>query len=108
MRECTGTKAYKAPPVGTLKEWHWRALAKAYAARDEGLEGSYGDYANIGRPTWLRLRDYKRGALIEERASGFVEQPRDWVVRLALSDPHHRGRLGALGTGMGALPRALS
>jgi hypothetical protein len=36
----TGTKAYKAPPTGTLKEWHWRALAKAYAAGEEGLEGS--------------------------------------------------------------------
>ena len=52
-----------------------RALAKAYAARDEGLEGSYGDYANIGWPTWLRLRDYKRGALIEERASGSWSNP---------------------------------
>ncbi len=75
VRSWTGTKAYKAPPVGTLKEWHWRALAKAYAAGDEGLEGSYGDYANIGWPTWLRLRDYKRGALIEERASGSWSNP---------------------------------
>ena len=24
--------------------------------------GSYGDYANIGWNTWLRLRDYKRRA----------------------------------------------
>jgi hypothetical protein len=73
-RSWTGQKAQKAPPAGTLREWHWRALAKAYAAGDEGLDGSYGDYANIGWNTWLRLRDYKlgplavggRGALIEE------------------------------------------
>ena len=64
-----------ARPAGTLKEWHWRALARAYAAGDEGLEGSYGDYANIGWNTWLRLRDYKRGALIEERASGSWSNP---------------------------------
>ena len=74
-RSWTGTKAYKAPPSGTLKEWHWRALAKAYAAGDAGLEGSYGDYGNIGWNTWLRLRDYKRGALIEERASGSWSNP---------------------------------
>src|SRR5438093_9367819 len=41
----TGAKAYKAPPPGTLKEWHWRALVKAYGAGDAGLEGEYGDYA---------------------------------------------------------------
>jgi hypothetical protein len=65
-RSWTGQKAYKAPSAGTLREWHWRALAKAYAAGDEGLEGEYGDYAHIGWNTWLRLRDYKAGALVEE------------------------------------------
>jgi hypothetical protein len=74
-RSWTGQKAYKAPTAGTLKEWHWRALARAYAAGDEGLEGSYGDYGNIGWNTWLRLRDYTRGALIEERASGLWSNP---------------------------------
>jgi surface antigen len=39
-RSLAGTQAYEAPPAGTLKEWHWRAIAKAYAAGDEGLEGS--------------------------------------------------------------------
>jgi hypothetical protein len=58
-----------------LKEWHWRALAQAYAAGNEGLEGSNGDYANIGWNTWLRLRGYKRGALIDERASGSWHNP---------------------------------
>ena len=65
-RSWTGQKAYEAPPAGTLREWHWRALAKAYAAGDEGLEGEYGDYGRIGWNTWLRLRDYKRGGLVEE------------------------------------------
>jgi len=66
-RSWTGRKAYKAPPAGTLKEWHWRALAKAYAAGDEGLQGEYGVYAHIGERTWQRLLEYKWGALVEER-----------------------------------------
>jgi hypothetical protein len=74
-RSWTGTQTYKAPPAGTLKEWHWRALAKAYAAGEEGLEGSYGDYANIGWNIRLRLRDFKRGALTEERV-GYGTTPR--------------------------------
>jgi hypothetical protein len=50
----------------------WLASA-AYAAGDEGLEGEYGDCAHIGWNTWLRLRDYKWGSLIEERdARGHV------------------------------------
>jgi hypothetical protein len=70
-RSWTGAKVFKAPPAGTLREWHWRALAKAYAAGDEGLDKEpYGDYGRIGWSTWLRLRDYKWGALVEERASG--------------------------------------
>jgi hypothetical protein len=28
--------------------------------------GWYGDYGNIGWYTWLRLRDFKAGPLIEE------------------------------------------
>ena len=28
MRSWTGAKAYKAPPAGTLNEWHWRALVE--------------------------------------------------------------------------------
>jgi hypothetical protein len=51
-RSWTGAKAYKAPPSGTLKEWHWRALVKAYAAGDAGLEDEYGDYAHIGERSW--------------------------------------------------------
>lgn len=74
VRSWTGAKAYKAPPAGTLREWHWRALAKAYAAGDEGLDGSYGDYANIGWNTWLRLRDYKLGPLAVRGRGALVEE----------------------------------
>ncbi len=63
----TGQTAYKAPSAGTLREWQWRALAVSYAASDAGLEGSYGEYAGIGWGTWLRLRDYRGGGLVEER-----------------------------------------
>lgn len=69
-RSWTGAKAYRAPPSGTLKEWHWRALVKAYAAGDAGLEGEYGDYAHIGERTWQRLLEYKWDALVEERGTG--------------------------------------
>jgi hypothetical protein len=68
-RSWTGRPVYKAPPAGTLKEWHWRALAKAYAAGDEGIEGEYGIYGRIGERTWQRLLEYKRGALVEERGT---------------------------------------
>jgi hypothetical protein len=61
-RSWTGVKAFKAPPAGTLKEWHWRALAKAYAAGAAGVAGGEG----VGWSTWLRLLDYKWGALVEE------------------------------------------
>ncbi len=75
VRSWTGQKAYKAAPPGTLKEWHWRALARAYAAGDNGLE----DYGHIGWGTWLRLREYKWGALICEHV---WEPPRDGRLRI--------------------------
>jgi hypothetical protein len=69
-RSWTGKPACKAPPPGTLREWHWRALAKAYAAGDAGLEGEYRNYAHIGERTWQRLLEYRWGALVEERGTG--------------------------------------
>lgn len=61
--------------TGTLQEWHWRALAKAYAAReDKGVameHGWFGEYGRIGWKTWLRLREYKPAPLIQE----YHEQP---------------------------------
>jgi hypothetical protein len=92
-RSWTGQKAYKAPRAGTLREWHWRALAKTYAAGDEGLEGDYGTYARIGWNTWLRLREYKWGALVEEHG---LRSPYD-----------HRLRITAARARVGAVPRTL-
>jgi hypothetical protein len=63
-RAWTGGKAYKAPPPGTLKEWHWRALAKVYAAGDDGIEGEYAVYAHIGDRMWQRLLEYKQSPLV--------------------------------------------
>lgn len=45
--------------VGMLQEWHWRALAKAYAAGSTGVREEGLGYGRIGWNTWLRLRDYK-------------------------------------------------
>lgn len=74
VRFWTGAKAYKAAPAGALREWHWRALARAYVAGDEGLGGSYGDYANIGWNTRRRLRDYKLGPLAVRGRGALVEE----------------------------------
>lgn len=45
--------------VGSLQEWHWRALAKAYVAGEQGVPEEGLGYGRIGWTTWLRLRDYK-------------------------------------------------
>jgi hypothetical protein len=45
--------------VGTLQEWHWRALAKAYTAGEQGVREEGLGYGRIGWNTWLRLRDYQ-------------------------------------------------
>jgi hypothetical protein len=61
VRDALGLTAPKAPVVGTLQEWHWRALAKAYATGSKGVGDGGGSsrYGRIGWNTWLRLRDYK-------------------------------------------------
>ncbi len=45
--------------VGTLHEWHWKALALAYEAGEKGVPATGPGYGRIGWQTWLRLRDYK-------------------------------------------------
>jgi len=56
-------KAHNVPSskqiVGTLQEWHWRALAKAYEAGEHGVREEGLGYGRIGWNTWLRLRDYQ-------------------------------------------------
>lgn len=60
VRQAIGYQPQKKLPVGTLQEWHWKALAEAWKAGDEGIiPDSDGYYARIGWNTWLRLRDYK-------------------------------------------------
>lgn len=54
-------------PAGTLKEWHWRALAKAYDAGEDGVDY----YApGVGWRTWERLLGYAAlgyGPLVQRR-----------------------------------------
>ena len=68
--------------TGTLQEWHWRALAKAYAEREgKGVameHGWYGDYGHSGWKTWLRLREYKPAPLVQ----GYHEPSPDFPQRM--------------------------
>ncbi len=82
VRTSTGAKAYRPGAPGTLREWHWRAMAEAWKGRPEGVMASggwYGDYGHIGWNTWLRLKQYKvKGEgmpLIEEYQTRGEYQP---------------------------------
>jgi len=66
VRSATGAKAYRPGAPGVLKEWHWKAMVEAWKARPAGVQDENGYYGHIGWNTWLRLRDYKAGALVEE------------------------------------------
>lgn len=61
-RELTGVQPEKKLPVGTLRDYHWKALVAAYHAEPNGLQwdgaGKYGPFK--WQTVWLRLRDYKR------------------------------------------------
>jgi hypothetical protein len=105
-RSWTGAKVYKAPPVGTLKEWHWRALAKAYAAGDEGLEGEYGVYEHIGERTWQRLLEYQSRRPGRRRTTGGQHGLVPMGARSAAAC--HRSWARAVRAGMVALPRVVS
>ena len=65
-REATGEQREKALPIGTLREWHWKAMLEAWKARSQGVKDENGYYGHISWNTWLRLRDYKAGPLVEE------------------------------------------
>jgi hypothetical protein len=64
-------QAPKKPPKGQLRERQWAALVVAYIAGDGGVKRdvnlNYGGFS--WEWTWLRLRDYRDGALIEERSN---------------------------------------
>lgn len=96
-RAGTDTAAPERLLSGTLREWHWRALALAYASPagvPQDVE-QVGRYGGIGWPTWRRLRDHRAGALVEERvidwcapaSPGGVSEP---VYRLFLTEAGHR------------------
>ena len=64
VRNALSIKLPKRLPVGGLQEWHWRALATAYIARETpGVESETwwvreGDYGGISYKTWHRLLYY--------------------------------------------------
>jgi hypothetical protein len=64
-------EAPKKPPKGQLRERQWAALVGAYIAGDGGVKRdvnlNYGGFS--WEWTWLRLRDYSDGSLIEERSN---------------------------------------
>jgi hypothetical protein len=75
VRNALNIKAPKALPVGTLREWHWRGLCRAYVRGDQGLpyDSDLGDgFGYVSWNTCLRLRDYRvkgqeRGLIREGR-----------------------------------------
>ncbi len=76
VREATGIPREKPLPPGTLRAWHWRAMAEVWKARPAGLQSVAGsDYGHISWNTWLRLRDYKAGTLIEEYSTWGKKEP---------------------------------
>ncbi len=62
VREACGIQAPKALPVGTLREWHWRALCRAYSCDEQGMGYDQDTGDGFGYVSWkscLRLRDYR-------------------------------------------------
>jgi hypothetical protein len=70
VRAATGAKAHRPGAPGVLKEWHWKAMVEAWKTRPTGVESVNGYYGHISWNTWLRLRDFKAGALVEEYRTG--------------------------------------
>lgn len=81
VRAGTGENREKPLPTGTLREHHWRALELAFKAGGNGLAASgQGCYGNIPWRTWLRLRNYKAGALVTERGGEWLWSQRKTYV----------------------------
>jgi hypothetical protein len=63
VREALALAPAKKLPVGMLKEWHWRALCRAYVRGEQGMGGYDNDLGDgFGYVSWntcLRLRDYR-------------------------------------------------
>lgn len=62
VREALAIVPEKKLPVGTLREWHWRALCRAYVRGDQGMGYNQDTGDGFGYVSWntcLRLRDYR-------------------------------------------------
>jgi hypothetical protein len=62
VREALAIAPAKKLPVGTLREWHWRALCRAYVRGEQGLpyDSDLGDgFGYVSWNTCLRLLDYR-------------------------------------------------
>lgn len=80
VRQAMGEQREKVLPTGTLREWHWKAMALAWSARPAGVKDEDSSYGHISWNTWLRLRDYKvsgeeRPLVKEYRTSSGVYNP---------------------------------
>lgn len=78
VREGLGLSVPKKLPSGMLRSFHWEALVILYGAGSDGLRPyaliggvkipiDHGDYGGVRWRTWLRLRDHKDGAFLEEK-----------------------------------------
>lgn len=77
VRDTLNIKPAKSLPVGTLREWHWRALCRAYVCGEQGMGYDQDKDDGFGYVSWntcLRLRDYtikgQDRALIREGRRG--------------------------------------
>jgi hypothetical protein len=92
VRSATGAKAYRPEAPGTLREWHWKAMVEAWKARPAGVKDENGYYGHISWNTWLRLRDFKAGPLIEEYATSG-----EYLAHVGYTQQIHWLKLSALG-----------
>jgi hypothetical protein len=70
VRTAIGEQRPKPAPKGQLRERQWAALARLYAAGDEGIDHDTLTYSRGGFDWYLtlrRLEEYKPGRLIEQR-----------------------------------------
>jgi hypothetical protein len=75
VRDALGIKPEKTLPVGTLREWHWRALCLAYVRGEQGLpcDSDLGDgFGYVSWKTCLRLRDY----MVKGQEHGLIREGR--------------------------------
>jgi hypothetical protein len=62
VREARGIRTPARWPVGVLREWHWRALCRAYLRGEQGMrsnEDLHDGYGYVSWNTCLRLLNYR-------------------------------------------------